>query len=399
MALTISQADGQYQVSGVTSDVSVTSPLGSRYFTVGAHLIGFDDNFEEPIIVRAYYDPSLDQLALNALQRGTLQYIGYVQFMQLSFDGMPIPPSVYGGKLADRQPYVYDNDLRLVDFMGPADAALRGIATPFYAFNSVLTNGSLRRVSDFFYFGPENGSLVAAGNFGPNQALVATLFAEIAPGLVTPAELSRTLSDDDIVLVLSPTAQELAHSEPYRLALTSLKTTALTRGEQPPLAGLDESKVAAQVIGDYVLLTLPDPEDLGDTLVISTRPRSGGTDVVVHLIDDYTMTDLRQDAARSALLRIRDYELETGFSSMRLAEGPPSGRGRSGLSAPPYQFSPTENALELKYWTLAVAVRTTGPTEALSRRALTGVEWSALLQFDEDTGAMTLARVSEVGRC
>jgi hypothetical protein len=399
MPLTVSQANGQYVVNGVTRDPSVTSPLGRAYFQVGPHLLGYDDNFAEPVIVRAYYDPLQDPGAVRAAARGAVQYIGYLQFMRLSFRGTPIPPDVYGGRLADRAPYTYGDDLRFVDFMGPSDAQLRGIYTPFYPYNALLINGDLTANSDFFYHPLENGSLRTPAVLGTGQSLAASLFGEISPGLSTPADVAKCLTPGNQILLLSPSESDLAQSEAYRIALNSLETTPLPSAPTAgaPLAGLDETQVAAQVIGDYVLLTLPDPEDLGDTVVISTQPRDGGgTDVVVHLISDYDLEGMTGDAARAALWRIREYQLDQGLVDAEdLDDAPSAGRGRSGLLTPPFRFSPGEFALELRYWTLAVAVTSIGARGRLSRYTLSGFTWSAMFQFDEDTGSMDFAAIRQ----
>jgi hypothetical protein len=398
MALEVSQADGQWQLTGMTRNPATVAPLGRRYFQAGAHWIGFDDSFAEPVIVRAYFDPTTDESTHQLMDRGLLNYIGYLQFMRLSFRGMPIPPAVYGGRLADRQSYVYGDDLKFIDFMGPTDARLRGIKTPFYPFNAMLVNGNVREDDDFLYFPLENGCLCAPENLGTTQALAASLVGEIAPGLVTPEHIAPLLGDDNLLLTMAVTNTDLAQAEPYRIALDALENRPLPEApdDPAPLRGLDESGVAAQVIGDYVLLTLPDPENFGDTLVVSTAPVQGGVNVLVHLLTDYDMEGLAGNAGREALWRINDYQLDEGFTSVdQMDVAPPAGRGSSGLLTPPYALNPDEFALELRYWTLAVGdrrIRTRGrPRWTL----LSCIEWAALFQFDEDTGVMSLAAIRE----
>jgi hypothetical protein len=398
VALTVQQSGGQYVVSGVTSDPSVTAPLGRVYFTAGPHIIGFDDNFAEPVLVHAYYDPAKDGAVTRARLRGTLDYVGYVQFMQMNFRGSPIPPDVYGGRLADRMPYVYGNDLRFVDFMGPAQANARSIVTPFYAYNAMLVNGNIRQNSDLFYHPLENGSLWSPEALGAGQSLVASLAGEICVSLATPADLAPYLTADNQLLVLTPSAEDLASTEPYRLALNSLESTPLPGQDTPALAGLVEAQVAAQMIGNYVLLTLPDPENFGDTLVISTAPGlSGGTNVVVNQLTDYDMEDLFGYSGRLALGRIRDYQAAQGLidsaDMMQLDAAPPS-RGHSGLFTPAYSFAPTDVVLELRYWTAAVSVGTSF-TGRLFRHLLSAVTWTAQFQFDEDTGALSFSAVTQ----
>jgi len=392
MALSVSSVNGQNVVNGITRDPRVTSPLGRVYFQVGPHLLGFDDNFAEPVIVPAYYDPSQDPLLARSMS--AVEYVGYLQFMRLSFRGMPIPPEVYGGKLADRTPYVFGRDKQFVDFMGPADASQHDIATPFYPYNALLTR-DIGNSPDFFEHPLSNGSLWSPENLGTTQSLAASLFGQIAPGLVTPKALESLLTNDRMILELSLTPQELAGQEAYRFVLDSLETTALVSApdDGPPLGGIDESQIEAQVIGDYVLLTLPDDEDLGETLVIgTTEGPGGGTDVVVHLLTDYDMAGLSADAARDALWRIREYQIAEGVQdSADLRAGTATGRGQSGLHTPPFTFTPGDFVLELRYWTVATAIKTVShrPTPHL----LSAITWAALLQFDEDTGQMNLASI------
>ncbi len=403
MALTVTQAGGQYVVNGITRGTGVSAPLGRQYFQVGAHYVGFDDNFAEPVIVRAYYDPTQDIAARRAVARGMLEWIGYMQFMRLSFRGTPIPPDVYGGRLADRTPYVVkDGDQRFLDFMGPAQARLREITAPFYPYNAMLVTATSDN-SKFFSHPLPNGSLWSPDTLdalGASQSMAASLFGEVCVGLVTAADLEPYLSDGNLVLRLSPSAQDLAGNEAYQLAWNYLTTTPLPTAPAagPPLAGLDKSQVAAQLIGDYVLLTLPDPENLGDTLAVSTSPRTGGTggtDVLVHLLSDYDMEGLFAQAGREALWRIRDYQLGSGtVDSEDLPDAAPSGLGRSGLYTPPFAFTPSEFILELRYWTVAVAVIKTleGTLRSL---ALSGFSWAAMFQFDEDTGSLAFTAVRQ----
>jgi hypothetical protein len=398
VALTVQQSGGQYVVSGVTSDPSVTAPLGRFYFTAGPHVIGFDDNFAEPVLVHAYYDPAKDGAVTRARLRGTLDYVGYVQFMQMNFRGTPIPPAVYGGRLADRMPYLYGDDLRFIDFMGPAQANARTIVTPLYAYNALLVNGNIRQNSDLFYHPLENGSLWTPQTMGPGQSLVASLAGEICVSLATPADLAPYLTPYNQLLVLTPSAQDLASTEPYRLALNSLETTPLPSQTIPPLAGLNEAQVAAQMIGNYVLLTLPDPENFGDTLVISTAPGSNGaTNVVVNQLTEYDMEDLFGYSGRMALGRIRDYQAAQGpidSADLIRPDAAPPGRGHSGLFTPAYSFAPTDVVLELRYWTAAVSV-STSVTGRTFRHLLNAVTWTAQFQFDEDTGALAFSAVTQ----
>jgi hypothetical protein len=396
----VQDASGLWNIRGVTPDPAVTAPLGRVRFNVGAHWIGFDDRFSEPVVVRCYYDPTADPMAGWSQRRRPIRYVGYLQFMRLSFRGTPIPPSVYGGRLADRQPYVYGREFRFIDFMGPREAAAINIEHPFYPFNAYLGYGDARPDTAFFVHPLANGSLCSPADQRPDRSLVASLAGEIAPGLITPADVSPYLTDDALLVTYQVPRAELAATEPYRYALNRLKTA--SPGADPaPLAGLDsqlESQIEAQVIGDYVLLTLPDDEDFGHTLCVSVAAGTGGNDVVrVHLLSSYDTAGMRADAARAALQRIKSFEAGNGgpANADRMEDVAPAGRGRSGLNPSPYTLNPQEFVLELRYWTLAVAYRERPTRITPSRQFLSGITWSALFQFDDDTGQLSFGAISE----
>jgi hypothetical protein len=393
MPLRISYDNGQYVVSGVTPDPAVTALVGRRAYRRGAHVIGFDESFTEPIVVRAFYDPAAETnpRSQRLLAGASLQHVGYMQFMQIRFLGAPIPPKIYGGQLRARQPYAYGDGSRFVDFMGPADADSRNIPSPYYPYNGALLKNILQS-SDLYTHPQPNGSLCSRARLGANQSLVASLIAEIAPGLVTPSLLRRMLTDDNLMLRLSPSSTDLRDQEPYEFALNTLRTS-YPSTQAPFLAGLDDADVTARMIGDYVLLSLPDPENLGDTLVIATATgKAGGTDVLVYVLSDYDMESLTADGAQLALLRIRDYLLNEGINVP--ASEPIRTYGRDGLLTSPFAFWPGETPLELRYWTVAVALF--GDNSERVPRAhhvLSGVTWSVWFQYDEDTGQMEMAKI------
>lgn len=413
MSLFLSQdSDGKYQLAGVANDPSVVVPLGRRYFHVGAHWIGFDDSFELPVVVRAYFDPAADPAAVRELMKPPgLTFIGYMQFMQLSFRGAPFPPGVYGGQLATRQPYAFGLVHQFIDFMGPSDARRLRIEDPFYPYNAMLVDGNegMRRPADFGVIGLPNGALYLPGNSASRGATVASLIGEIAPGLLTPQGVTRCLTPANLLLTIS-NPDELSTTEPYRIALDWLKTKPLLNNPDGDptevwLADLDESQVSAQVVGDYTLLTLPDPEEFSYTLVVYTKQRSdGGEDVLVNLLSEYDMAGPTANAARELLWRIKPYLNSVnlapigvdGRTDTRVNQAP-TGRGYGGLYSPPYTLAPSDFCIELTYTTIPIgysAERT--PTRGNPRyRVFTGLTWSTLFQYDEDTGRLTLSAVAQ----
>ena len=388
-----------YQIYGIARGSDAGAPLGRRYFQKGAHWIGFDDNFAEPVVVRSYFDPTQDPTAMSLARKDPpLAYIGYMQFMRMSFNGLTIPPEVYGGVLAQRQPYVYGAGQEMVDFMDPYQAKASRIKEPLYPYNAILVSGVIKDESSFFYQPLPNGSLCANDNLGATQSLVASLAAEITASLLDEETVENVVNDDNLLVTITPTSEQLAKYEAYQIAFDWLTTNPLpdSMEDTPFLDGVDKSQVAAQVVGDYVLMTMPDPEDLGDTLIVSTAASSSGTQVVVHLLSEYEYVAMSTDAAREALWRIREYQLDQGTILRDEKVGtPPTGRGLSGLTTPPYTLSASTFSLELKYWTAAIGVRARDTRSSPRLTMLSCLEWAALFQFDEDTGLMTLAAIRE----
>ncbi|MDI2124827.1 hypothetical protein [Yinghuangia seranimata] len=409
MAVTVSdtQVDGQYMLAGTARGSTALAPLGRWYKQVGAHWFGVDDRFADPVVVRAYYDPTLDTKARTELAKGahglpgspgdrSVQHIGYMQFTAIEFLGVPIPPKEFGGRFAERQPYMAGKRFETLDFMGPSDAGARNIFMPYYPYNAMLTDTTITPLNSNvrFYQQPlTNGSLFCPSVIGTGQSLVASLAAEVSVGMVTKEQVDDALKGLAPVLVFTRSGDE-ALLEGYRAALTRLETEPLTGQTTAWLAGLDESKVTAQVIGDYVLLGLPDPEDLGDTVVVRTFPTS--TDVEVYVISGYDAADLDAEAARDTLWRLKSYLLDNNLTpASRRDLDPPTGRGASGLNRAPYLLN-AGPAIEIKYWSMPVSLRYGRHSRDLSTGTmLPGIQWSALLDYDEDTGLITVSAIRE----
>lgn len=383
----VSDNSGWFNVTNVTSD-GMSSLLGRKYYKVNAHLIGFDDAFVEPIIVRAFYNPGEDNNFKKVLnqqeQIGAPPYVGYVQSMQILFAGMPIPPQILKGRLADRECYALDKDYEFIDFMGPADAKAREIPVPLYPFNATLVNGGLNQVVDFCFHPCPNGSLYTSIPLGEKnqraakQSSYASLVSEIAPGLITSEHIKNYLNSHNL-LKWMPANNKI---EPYRVALENLKNQPLPGGAVPPLQGLDESMVEARVIGEHVLLTLPDPENFGPTLCVTRRDST----ILVYLLSAYDMDSIRANAGREALWRIREFQIENQKNVDMKVTPTLSGRGFSPLWGRPFQFGPEDYLLELKYHTFAVLWYEERQT--VCWYFLSGIEWSVLFTWDEDSGLL-----------
>ena len=391
MAVTTAKAGDRFVLQGVTSDPAVTAPLGRKYYEVGAHYIGFDDDLAAPVIARAYFDPA-KHTSFYGTRFDAFRYVGYCQIAQLSFRGVPIPPQVYGGLLGQRRPYLFGGDQYLfIDFMDPAQARANAIPLPLYPFNAKLVSGLITSTDDLYVHPRLNGSLFTHKlGYGAHQSLVASMAAEIAPGLVTPADVGEHLRAEGTRLVtIKPTKQDLAMAEPYQIALAFLMTQTPRGATAPPLAGLDPHLIAGQVIGPYALLTLPDAELFGPTLVIHCSDPDPAGDVEIHIdeLSDYAMTALTAKTGSAALWRIKRHLDSRGLHPDGLE--PPTGRGNSGLLAPPYAFAPDARPLQLTYWTCAVGVRSRDDAKVLS-----AVRWTAHFRFHQDTGEMVFSEIT-----
>jgi hypothetical protein len=405
MSLTLVPGNGMWEIAGVGPGPG-TAPLGRQAFHVGAHWVGFDDRFAEPVIVRAYYDPLADPAYLWQTGWRPFDYVGYLQFAQVTFMDMPIPPEVYGGRLADRQPYVYGPGHHFIDFMGPADANLYNIDIPVYPCNAYLTSGASLTAADLTLQPLPNGSLYSPTEQRANRSLVASLACEVAPGLILPSDIERFLIPDlgnrRLLSRYQVTATQLSGIEPYRFALNQLEAP-FPSVNPDTLRGLDEGQIVAEVIGDYVLLTLPDPVDnFGPALCVSVRPPAspgGLTDIRVHLLSPYDTAGLRADAAREALRRIAAYATSEALmlGHERAAVPPPVNRGRGGLEPVPFDipyasYPVAPYPVALRYSTVAVGIQTFG-SPLWQGEFLSGFSWSAQCRYDDDLQLMTLSAI------
>jgi hypothetical protein len=439
-----SMDQGQYVLAGVARDPDVTAPLGRQYFSFPpspsppAHVIGFDDNFAEPVIMRAYYDPMADPVMASLARKAVM--IGYVQIMQIKFRGtLPIPPSVYGGRLADRQVYEFGGEHEFIDLMGPGSAKLLNVTMPLYPYNAMLMDGNVLRTYDpadgptndlrqevlqanypFFAAGLENGSLYSYSDYsgplarvGKSQSVVASIAAEIAPSLTTPADVAPVLDANHLLATYRPTRVDLGSREPYQYALEQLRTKPLPGDDQPWLTGIANSDIAAEVIGNFVLLTMPDTDDdSGSTLVITTDRDSIGPAVLVFELLPDDVKSLMFYQAKELFWRIWEFQTKTGRKAdEEMGTSPPEDemsdvvdlgtRGSGGLLTPPFQIDPDKPVIELCYRTIPVAYhvqRDKQRNEFLVSLPHRGIQWSALLTYDEISGDLTVSSIGQPQR-
>ncbi|UVS79470.1 hypothetical protein [Actinokineospora sp. UTMC 2448] len=395
MGLSVEKKGGLWVVNNVTAK-GASAPLGRVYATVGAHYVGFDDRFDEPLVVRAYLDPTIDDAILKAQRNGEFDHLGYVQVAELGFRSIPIPPAVYGGRLAEREAYRYGAEQRFLDYMGPADARARMFDVPFYACNAALADPSLSEYRQLTDHPLGNGSLYWPKGTGENRSLCASLVASVVTSLVTPADVRAALTPERLLLSISATRAELKKKEAYRIALDHLRTHPLPDRPKasPPLAKVDETTLAAEVVGDLVLISLPPSlEEEPPTLCVGTKEVDASTvEVVVHVLTVYDVQNLTRDTGLAALQRICSYLADSGLVS-DLAEAdldrPQPRRRASGL---PFHIPPGTDLLELRYSTLAYGHRAGVPTR-MPRSCFGGFTWSLIFRFDNDTASLSPVEV------
>lgn len=408
------RSDGWY-VTGLTP-AGAEAFAGQRLFRPGngPWFVGFDDRFSDPLVVRAYYDPTQDSRDWSALV-GT-EYVGIVQTVEITFLGQPIPPDVLGGVFADREAYAGNKaPYGFVDFMGPAQSLmLQPVSTealdPFFAFNGALVDGSLDTVPDSFTVHPApNGSLRPWNVTADNQSLAASMVAEVSASLISPDDVARDLSDENLYVAIPCTAQQLAQHEAYEIALDYL----MQPGQE--LNGIDLTQVGAQVVGEYVLFSLPDPEDMAPILCVSSAVSGTQGQVFVHLLDYDDLDSMEEDADADALDRIYAFMESQGLldsDAMQEEDDEddddddgmggeddddddvPAGRGEGGLRVSPFRIDPDVPCLELRYRTLAFA-RKTRVSRSAAIVPLSGFAWAALYRWDADTRTLQLASVRE----
>jgi hypothetical protein len=396
MSLVPVRSAGLWYLRNVVADTSVLAPLGRFYWQIGPHYLGIDDSFEEPVIARAYYDPSQDttghRMPMDAF------FSGYIQFLRIRFGGIAVPPDAYGGHLADRAPYVSD-ELTFVDFMGPADALARADREsrkldPFYAFNGALL-ADYQNYRQLAPFPRRNGSLLlGAGDPVDNQAQCASLVAELVPGLVTADHIGALLNRGNRLREIPCLPADLAFKDAYRIALDDMSR----RGELP---GLTYSDLVGTVVGKYALVALPNEEEMRPCVCVYAA--DDNRSVQVHILAYHEVDSARQAATMDSLLRLSEYIVEyeesrAGDVEMGGVEPPdpvPT-RGGSGLYTVPVTFEPGSFAVEWEYTTymfaqIPVRRRRSNPFGDL--RPMHGFTWTVCQRFDADTRTLSFTSV------
>ncbi|MFE7757724.1 hypothetical protein [Streptomyces sp. NPDC057429] len=400
-----------FEVKGAVADERVTALLGRQYFQVGPHVVGFDDAFAEPVVVRAYYDFYHDKVAQEHHRHSPFDTVGYMQFCYVSFGGRAIRPAVYGGRLADRDAYADRDHGIFVDFMAPEQVQLHfkpPPPLPFYPYNGVLTTEVGR--AGFAIHPLPKGSMIACRPTEvppPEQRPVcASIYAELAPGLLTRKEIDKAARAEQFLCI--PATGREAYQEAWDYLSRNSWPLA---SEPPPLDGLTKSQVAAQAIGRYTLLTLPDPENegttdqpvleaTGATLCIWKETQGGQDWIFVVVLSPHDMTSLKADATSNALQRIYSEVAVTDDVDMTGGEPVPGvqtkvGRGQGGLSANPFTFDPASRPIHLRYLTCAVGQRHHDLRNAPAKQFLSGFCWTAQLAFDSFSRTLELTTVQQ----
>ncbi|MBL7498997.1 hypothetical protein I6A84_29900 [Frankia sp. CNm7] len=382
--------DGLWYLSGVVADESTRAPLGRLYWKIGPHFLGVDDSFEEPVIARAYYDPTQDNTSKPVPSNA--EFAGYMQFINIYFNGVSVRPEAYGGHVADRAFYAGPGNT-FVDFMGPADAAARvdrqiRKLNPFYAYNGSLSS-QFTTATQFATYPRTNGVLLFAYD-GTNrsQARCASLVAELVPGLLTAKDVARQLTPDNRLRAVPCQPADIANDGAYHVALIDLQRT----GDLP---GLSYADLAGTVIGGYTLIELPDTEGINPFLCV--YPNDSNTAVNVHLLAAHEIDSARQSAVMTSLLRMTQ-AIEDDEDNLTEVERGPRTRGVSGLDTLPFVVGKNTFTVEWRYTTYLMAqirhVRTRRSNPLGDLYPMHGFTWSVCQKFYPDTRELLFTSIS-----
>ncbi|WP_285591197.1 hypothetical protein [Herbidospora sp. NBRC 101105] len=381
------RSTGTYLKGVVAGDDEVY--LGRIARQVGDHWVGFDDSFAMPVM-RAFCR------APEKLRPEPYFHLGYMQFAQVNVYGVAVPPSVFVPHWKEREAYVWDEHTQqYLDFMGPAEARARDVSAPFYAFNGQQRKERLREEA-YYYHGRPNGSLLQINPFVPETGTglsrCASIVCEVDLELLSGADVAELVKGWEPLVVIDRKTGE----EPYRTALTHLRANPLPDAEpedtDPVIDEIvGDSDIVARVIGEYVLLEMPDPEHLGSTLCVSATT----TKITVHALSAYDVKSARDRAVAEMWDRLYDH--------LASVNSLPAGRVDKTGDLPCLRPRPGDFAVELRYTTVlaGLARRTvTRSTGGGRREALSAFTWSALAQFDEVSGDFGLTAIrlpAEVG--
>ncbi|ADP84529.1 hypothetical protein [Pseudofrankia inefficax] len=377
------QPDGVWHLRGVVENHQVKAPLGRLHWQIGPHFFGIDDSYGQPILARAYYDPYQDD---DPRARGDVDFLGYQQFVQVLFDGVPVPPDSYGGQFADRGPYAAA-DLSFVDYMGPADAVASAHATrqPFYALTGALPV-PVASARDFGTYPRRNGVLLfPSAPATPNQARCASLVSAVSPGLLTAGDLRDLLAPIAPYRSLRPTAADVALRGVFDIALSEL----VPKGQ----SGQRYRDLAGEVVGPYLLVRQ-------GAQCFCVAPDPAGTRIEIYRLDPADVESARQSAVLRGMWKMAELvPLGDGVDSRRVVAdldnsvlpelGPmwtPRSPAAGGVTIAPLEFGPTDLAVEWRYTTYLFAARSHPPGSAGNPLGeligLHGFTWSILQSFD-----------------
>jgi hypothetical protein len=329
---------GYTSLNGVTPD-NQPLVLGRDGLTarIGRHIVGADGAYGSVVKIVAVYDPSI--AAQEADEERNLQaseYIGHIQFVQISFQGKPIPPDVFGGAFATYARYMpsepYDDECEFVDFMNPANVYRYLVADPdsvgdspvkpFYAVNSVLTQqianldalkGNLLR----------NGCLRKVQRYAEQaNTRAAVLRAAISIEQLNPQKIRQSLDQETLLCAPSLTPADFALKSLPQLAFEALQRQRSEGASIPEISQADITR--ARQVGEFALLSVANDENEEPVLCVFRQDDS----LHVHLISWEQMEQMERWETEALLTRIDQYIKENYHQFDD--QTPSSGRGRGG---------------------------------------------------------------------
>lgn len=394
MTLTTETRNGWAYVKNISSDGAEEplAPEGS-WRKVGDHYLGIQRPYQNPVLVRAYFDPS------NVPGLDRYEYLGYVQFLRIRVAGRIVLPSVFGGSYTAQADYA--SELRggtFVDFMGLGDARIRmaetdAVMLPMYAFNSMLWTDS-NTIDALSTVGPgtTNGTLYQPRGGGSmsdgNGAECASLRGQINTSLVTPEILGNYTGNTPILVDKRVSKNQVAAAPLYKLAIDAIRESEKVTGDDRKIT-LDDISYG-RFVGPDLLLNVANFENMEPVLCARlSEPDSEGYRLTIKLIDYDSAREIEEEGVRALLRRVHEYETY-GVVPGQKTRKPGQGRGSArALRVEDGEELVTFEARSCVYGRLA------GTSPRPTIRFISGVGYDLPFIFDAVGGGLVLGNLPE----
>lgn len=264
--------------------------------------IGFDTRIS-PAQVRIYYQSPTPHNKVDPDTR-----YGLIMTKQLSFDDLPVLPSVFSPALEYQDNYCAFTPNGIfqhkpispafaVDMLPPNEYVQLGLANPFFAYNALLHTQKLK-MEDIFKLNEDNGYMAKyKSTEDKKQPLCASLFAPI--GIDIEAPYLSDITD----FIAHQKQQKIEPVGRFKISPQEISQGLLLDkvlsigGTQIPI----EQVLDMRMVGDYMILVIDDPENYPAVLIAD--PWQG----YVYLYDIDLMEDIQQRNIRNLFDRFTTF--------------------------------------------------------------------------------------------